>query len=133
MLFQLLYHKFLSQTTDPSLSKAMKVARLQLACKPGSSSSQRVLPRLSVAECFEFMQLRPFFSSPVSHFRHFPFLHTSFLVLPVPFQFSMMTRCNNRPTCMQMTKANVHGTFIAHGLYYASVGGAPEAYDDTIR
>ena len=73
MLFQLLYHKFLSQTTDPSLSKAMKVARLQLACKPGSSSSQRVLPRLSVAECFELMQLRPFFHLPfpisvISHF-----------------------------------------------------------------
>ena len=41
---QLLYHLFLSQTADPPLSKATKVARLQLAYKPGSSS---------FAECFE--------------------------------------------------------------------------------
>ena len=39
------YHLFLSQTADraadPPLSKAKKVVRLQLAYKPGSSSSQR--------------------------------------------------------------------------------------------
>ena len=65
-LFQLLYHLFLSQTADPPLSKATKVARLQLA---GYSSSQRALLLSSLS-----------YVSPVSHFRHFPFPISSFLV-----------------------------------------------------
>ena len=56
----------MSQAADPLLSKATKVARLQLAYKPGSSSSQR-----DVAECFELRISRNF---PISvDFRHFPF------------------------------------------------------------
>ena len=68
-LFQLLYHLFLSQTADPPLSKATKVARLQLAYKPGSSSSQRALLLSTLS-----------YASHVSHFCHFPFPISSFLV-----------------------------------------------------
>ena len=72
-LFQLLYHLFLSQTADPPLSKATKVARLQLAYKPGSSSSQRALLLSALS-----------YASPISVISRFPFLRSSFLVLPVP-------------------------------------------------
>ena len=65
----------------PSALKAAKVGRLQLTCKPGSSSSQRAL-LLNTSNLR--MQLHPFFSSPVSNFRHFPVLCSSFLVLSVP-------------------------------------------------
>ena len=68
-LFQLLYHLFLSQTADPPLSKATKVARLQLA---GYSSSQRALLLSSLS-----------YVSPVFHFCHFSFPISSFLI-PVP-------------------------------------------------
>ena len=61
-LFQLLYHLFLSQTADPPLSKATKVARLQLAYKPGSSSSQRDLLLSALS-----------YASPTSVISHFPF------------------------------------------------------------
>ena len=74
-LFQLLYHLFLSQTADPPLSKATKVARLQLAYKPGSSSSQRAL-----LQCCWVLRVThlPFdFPIPITHF---PFLISSFLV-----------------------------------------------------
>ena len=68
---QLLYHLFLSQTADPPLSKAMKVARLQLAYKPDSSLSQRALLLSSLS------YVSPF---PISVISHFFVSH-----LPVPF------------------------------------------------
>ena len=73
---QLLYHLFLSQTADPPLSKATMAARLQLAYKPAW------LFIVTVSSVAEFFELRiPRF--PL--FRHFTFLRSSFLVLPVPF------------------------------------------------
>ena len=61
--YTLYFSCFLSQTADPPLSKAMKVAKLQLAYKPGSSSSQRAL-LLSALSISRF----PFLSFPISSF-----------------------------------------------------------------
>ena len=85
-LFQLLYHLFLSQTADPPLSKATKVARLQLAYKFGSSSSQRALLQccwvLWVTHLpFDFpISVISHFPFPISVISHFPFPISSFLV-----------------------------------------------------
>ena len=81
-LLQLLYHLFSSQTADPSLSKATKVARLQLAYQPGSSSSQRalLLSALSYASPVTF----PFPSFLISHFFVPRSWFTSSQILPDP-------------------------------------------------
>ena len=61
------------------------------------SAVAEVCSRTGVAECKEGMQLwkkMPIFSSPVSHFRRFPFAISisSFLVLPVPHSHWILWR-----------------------------------------
>ena len=89
MLFQLLYHKFLSQTAVPPLSKATKVARLQLACKPDSSSSQRAL-------LLNVMHLRSSFHLPfpisIISYSHFFIPHSWFYQFPNKLGYWSVTR-----------------------------------------
>ena len=63
----------MSQIADPPLSKATKVARLQQACNPGSSSSQRALLLSALNLC----SYAHFF---ISHFHRFPLLISHFFV-----------------------------------------------------
>ena len=67
--------EFLSQTAVPPLRKATKVARLQLACKPDSSSSQRALLLNVMHLCSPFHL--PFFIAIISH-SHFFIPHSWF-------------------------------------------------------
>ena len=111
-LFQLLYHQFLSQMADPSFSKATKVARLQLACKPGSSLSQRTLLLNALS-----------YTSPISHF---PFLRSSFLVLPVLITVCLVCVC--APRHNHNTMAGVHGCqFRLHLQLYMVCGMLKQA------